>query len=93
MKAVRTHTLGGRRYYIDLMDTPVIGWCDRPDEANKMWLHIQDGNTKRALSVAIHECLHAENFCEKHVDAQDANGKDAGDRIADLLWRLGWRRK
>ena len=99
MKEVHTHTFAGRKYYIDIMDTAVEGWCDMPDlnekrgKAGKLRLHVQDGNTRKALSILIHECLHAEHFSESHVDKKDSKDRDAADRIAALAWRMGWRRK
>lgn len=83
---VRTHKLMGVKYNIDV--EPELGSCTNPKRAEH-WIKINaDLNTKLGLEVLIHECLHAVDFGKKEKFVDQA-GKD----IADLLWRLGYRRK
>ena len=91
MKPVKTHTFAGGKYYIDWLDSPMLGMCELPSKKDKLYLVVPEGKGKKDLSVNIHECMHAEHFSEEHVDRQDKNWKDAGDRMADFLWRSGWR--
>ena len=90
MKPVKTHSFRGTSYRIIHEESPVLGWCEFPDE--RLEIHIQDGDDRRALAVAIHEAMHALGLRDKDVDGVDENGKDVSDHLADWLWRLGWRR-
>ena len=90
MRPVKTHTFRSGRYRI-VQGGAVDGWCDVPGD-HSLEMRIRDGGSKLSLAVAIHEGMHAEGFSPAHVDCVDSKGMDASDRIADFLWRLGWRR-
>lgn len=86
-RCIRTHTfrLGKYRIY---EDAPLEGICDVPGDET-LTMSIQPGNTRRALSVTLHETMHAERVPDALLHGA---GGDAADRIAAFLWRMGWRR-
>lgn len=96
-KAVKSHTFAGVRFHIGV-DDPYIGWCDNPDKENNhpeypairlpLGLPFEDEpGAKLGLTTLIHECLHAENWSKIEPIIERTSTE-----IADLLWRLGYRR-
>ena len=96
-RQVRSHTFNRVRFHIGV-DDPYIGWCDNPDKENnhpeypaiRLPLGLPCGEepgAKTGLATLIHECLHAEDWSktEPVIDRTSVE-------IADLLWRLGYRR-
>ena len=94
---VKTHKFNGVSFHIGV-DEPYDGWCDNPSKKNNSseypairlphGLPIKDEpGAKYGLACLLHECLHAENYgtTERIVDR-------ISTEIADLLWRLGYRR-
>lgn len=67
---------------------PDRGACDNPTKKGKKICILKGMKPKEELEVVIHECLHAAewNMDEEWVDT-------AGTDIANVLWRLGWRKK
>ena len=97
MKKVRTHTFNGVRYHIGVSE-PYSAWCDNPDKSKNSSeypaIRLVDGlpygskrGAKLGLNCLIHECLHAEDW-NKTEDTVDR----VSTEIANLLWRLGYRR-
>jgi hypothetical protein len=87
MRQVKTHTLNGTIFEIDLANIGAMdGICDYP-RSTRPAIHIGPNiNTKNGLETLLHECLHIENWAqtEEVVDR-------AAKEIANLLWRLGYR--
>ena len=83
---VKTHTFRLGKYKIDILDSKLMGMCEIPSKNNDPWLYIPNDNDKKSLQTIIHEALHAEGVSDARVH------DGCGERIADLLWRLGWRR-
>ena len=81
---VKTHTFRLGKYRIEEANG-LDGCCDIPGD-DDLGMIILEGNTLKALNTAIHEAMHAEDIPESIVHG------GAPDRIARLLWRLGWRR-
>ncbi len=84
-KALKTHTFNGRKYIIDV--DFLDGWCDQFKLKHRLQI-LADLKTKDGLITAIHEALHAENWCksEKVIDK-------VSTEIGNFLWRLGFRLK
>jgi len=83
---MRTHTFRHGKYNIHEC-SGLYGCCDTPETGCKRKnMFIQEGNTRRALNTSIHEMMHAEGIPDSCVHGL------APDRIADALWRMGWRR-
>lgn len=96
-KKVKTHKFNGIRFYVGV-DEPYIGWCDNPDKENnhteypaiRLPLGLpfgEEAGAKIGLATLIHECLHAENWSKTESVIERTSTE-----IADLLWRLGYRR-
>lgn len=84
LTAVRTATINGRRYQVDVEQ--IDGWCDQY-ACNERFIHlIAPLNTQKGLITAIHEALHASNWAKSETTV-DRTSKDIGR----LLWRLGYR--
>ena len=86
-KPVKTHTFKLGRYHIDILDSVLYGSCDQPDNYYTLRMQIPNDNTLISLQTIVHECLHAEGVPTPKVH------EDMGERIATLLWRLGWRKE
>ena len=79
---IRTHTFRGRRYRV-VADEVVQGYVDRVGRE----VYVAAGlPPRRALDVAIHEAIHAEE-----PDLPEATVKRLGSGVARFLWRLGYR--
>lgn len=94
-KKVRTHTFNEVKYLIDL--EPFDAMCeephpkpdDRPSIRLPKGLPCQDEKGARTgLMYLIHECLHAENW-----GAHESTVDRTAIEVAELLWRLGYRRR
>ena len=86
MAKVRTATFKYGRYDID--EAPGLdGCCDVPGMDDHLGMTILSGNTQKALIVAIHEAMHAEDIPDDLVHDMTP------DRIGRFLWRLGYRRQ
>jgi len=87
MAKVRTHRFNGVKYRLDFSGS-IDGVCDNPLGEPPTIFILADINTKNGLETVLHESLHAENWSisEEKVDR-------IAREIADLLWRLGFRRK
>lgn len=96
-RLVKTHSFNGVSFHIGV-DNPYYGWCDNRDKKRNSneypAIRLPDGlpfgdkrGAKIGMATLIHECLHAENYgtTEKTVERVSVE-------IADLLWRLGYRR-
>ena len=88
MKTVRTHTFRNGKYYID--QDRVEGYCEIPDEDNKLHMIILPGDDLKTLASSLHEAMHANGIPNRYV--HDKEGYCTTDTIARFLWRLGWRR-
>ena len=82
---MRTHTFNGRKYTIEEHDG-LDGICEMPTKSKTLYMILMRGNTRKALNVAVHEMMHAEEVPDRLVEG------GAPDRIAAALWRMGWRR-
>ena len=88
-RPVRTHTFRLGKYTMR-EENGLLGMCDMPEDGSKgMELVYLQGNTRQALAVLIHEAMHAEGIPDRYIDK---GGDDSAERIADIAWRLGWRR-
>ena len=85
-RAVRTATLGGRRYritrhaYDGLVDVP-----GKPDWELNVDSRLRG---KRELVVFIHEASHAQNPIESEKVIERKS-----EEMGRMLWRLGYRRR
>jgi hypothetical protein len=64
------------------------GYCDSPDKPNK-GIHVHAPllrRPKRLMTVAIHECLHAEGW-----PLDEAFVETAAEDIGRILWSIGFR--
>lgn len=87
MRPVKTHTLNGIKYDIDVDDRVIEGYCDAP-RGGRPGLHITEGGNCQGLETIIHEALHAECWAK----TEEVIGRTAKE-IARLLWRLGYKRE
>lgn len=84
-KLPKTATFKGRQYKVDVWEQ-IDGMCDCYS-ANDMHIRIMvDLNTRKGITTAIHEALHACNWVSKE-DKVDAVSTDIGR----FLWNLGYR--
>jgi len=84
---VKTHSFRLGTYHIEIWDSHLLGLCDHPDSYYKLRIAFPNDNTLESLKTIIHECCHAEGIKDEVVDT------GMGERIATLLWRLGWRKE
>jgi len=84
---VRTHRFNGVKYKLKFLES-IDGMCDNPLEKQPTISILASIDTRNGLETILHEGLHAEkwNISEEKVDR-------TAKEIADLLWRLGFRRK
>ena len=82
---MRTHTFRHGKYDIEEANG-LYGLCDVPSDSKKLRMIVLEGNTRLALNNSIHEMMHAEGVPDGLVHDMTP------DRIADALWRMGWRR-
>ena len=68
-------------------DSPLVGICDTPGDEH-LGISVLPGNTRKALGVTLHEFMHAEGVPDKLLDGE----RDSAEKIAAVLWRMGWRR-
>lgn len=88
MKNVKTAKFKTGTYKIDLLDGPVFGFCEDPQQTATLHMAIPNGGTKRDLATCVHEMMHAEGIPDRYLDEE----RDAAIYIARLLWRMGWRK-
>ena len=87
-KVPMTHVFRGRRYIVSSTKPRRIrGWCDDPINQDKTVNIPVEGHSKDNLITIIHEGLHACLW-----DTSEDAVEETSDSIADLLWRLGWRK-
>ena len=87
MRKIKTHTFNGRRYKIDIRDSPLDGACDQYNTERFLFI-CADLDSRNGLITAIHEALHAESWV-KDEETIDRVSKEIGT----FLWRLGYRRE
>lgn len=82
--SVKTATFHGRKYTIYIGQDE--GQCDQYNTTERFLEIHTDLNTKKGITTAIHEALHAENWAatEEVVDR-------VSTEIGRFLWRLGYR--
>lgn len=64
------------------------GFCERPDTPRKRMVVNSRLKGEKRLATEIHEMLHAADW---HKDEEWVTA--AGDDIAKILWKLGYRRE
>jgi hypothetical protein len=83
-------TIRGKRYELIFEKTPeeIVGYCDPPTKLNKRIVVSPHQTEAEILRVLIHEMLHAAHWdmCEEAIDESSVG-------VADVLWKLGYRRK
>lgn len=83
-RRVHHHNFMGKRYEVDV-EEPHDGICDEKKKYLIVSIPIE---TKKGLTVLVHECLHA---CYPNM-RHDGVEKGA-ESIGGLLWKLGYRKK
>ena len=84
---IKTHTINGKRFHIDLSG-PLDGLCiDNKDlqDKDREILICADLSTQKGLITVIHEALHPYNITEERCDKISTD-------VGRLLWRLGYRK-
>jgi len=86
---IKSHTFRRGKYMIHFTGR-IDGVCDIPGNPDVLDMIILEGKDKRALNSHLHEALHAEGYPDKLM--HDEDGDSNTERIANFLWRCGWRR-
>ena len=63
------------------------GYCDSPEKKNKEIVVKSNLPPKEELDITLHELLHAADWWKDEEWVEQV-----GTDIANVLWRLGWRK-
>lgn len=88
MKPVRTATLGGMRCRVDEIYTYGEAWSPKMKDSQQPYFRFDDRlKGKVQLDTIIHEAMHLQN-----PRMREEGVLQRASELANLLWRLGYRR-
>ncbi len=88
MKKVRTATIRGTKYDVDMCGQRISGTIDHPRSTGPTLRVMEPAGSFAEMEALFHEMLHRGNW----LQSEEAT-EELGHDMARLAWRLGYRRK